>query len=178
MQRSISRRQKGSAGWEKQRQKVARQHEKVANQRQNFQHKLSRRLVEENRLIGIEDLHVKGMLRNRRLAKHISDAGWGQFVRMLEYKGEWYGCEIVPADRRYPSSKTCSTCGAARKDLQLSDRKWQCDICGSIHDRDVNAAINLLNNTTAGTAESHAWEQHVRPERSGQRWLNQEANLL
>ncbi|KAA3644085.1 MAG: transposase [Chloroflexi bacterium] len=168
LQRSLSRRRKGSRGWERQRLKVARQHEKVANQRYDFQHKLSHRLVEEHRLIGIESLNIKGMVCNRRLARHISDAGWGQFVRMLAYKGAWYGCHVVAAERWFPSSKTCSMCGAEMEIMPLQVRDWDCPSCGSHHDRDVNAAKNILKHTTAdrttaGAAESHADGVHVRP---------------
>jgi putative transposase len=146
--------------------KVARQHEKVTNQRKDFQHKLSRILVEEHSLLALEDLHIKGMVRNRRLAKHISDAGWGQFVRMLAYKGEWYGCDLVSVDRWYPSSKTCSICDAEMEAMPLHVRNWECPICEAAHDRDVNAARNLLKQATAGTAGSHAGGVHVRPARS------------
>ncbi|KAA3643795.1 MAG: transposase [Chloroflexi bacterium] len=169
LQRSLSRRQKGSRGWEGQRLKVARQHEKVADQRSDFQHKLSHRLVEEHRLIAVETLHIKGMVRNRRLARRISDAGWGQFLQMLAYKGDWYGCEVVAADRWYPSSKTCSVCGVEMETMPLQVRNWNCPSCGSHHDRDVNAAKNILKHTTAGTAERrnhrlrHADGVHVRP---------------
>ncbi|TAK13269.1 MAG: transposase [Anaerolineae bacterium] len=165
LQKSLSRRQKGSAGWERQRQKVARQHEQIANQRRDFQHKLSRVLVEEHRLIAIEDLHIRGILQNRRLAKHISDAGWGQFVGMLAYKGAWYGYEVVVTDRWYPSSKTCSAWGSEMSSMPLNVRTWECSLCGVQHDRDVNAAINLLNQTTVGTTGSHADGVHVRPGR-------------
>ena len=174
MQKSLARRQKSSRGWERQRLKVARQHERVAAQRRDFQHKLSRRLVEEHRLIAVETLHIKGMVRNRRLAKHISDAGWGQFVQTLEYKGEWYGCEVVAADRWYPSSKTCSACGAEMESMPLHIRAWDCPECDTVHDRDMNAARNILatttaGKTTAGTAERrnhrlrNADGVHVRP---------------
>jgi len=163
LQRSLSRRKKGSAGREKQRLLVARQHEKVANQRQDFQHKLSLALVKDHRFLAIEDLHIKGMVRNKRLAKHISDAAWGQFTQMLEYKGAWYGCEVVKIDRWYPSSKTCSSCEAVMKDMPLHIREWKCPECGVAHDRDVNAAKNILKQTTAGTAGSYAGGVHVRP---------------
>ena len=163
VQKGLSRKQKNSRGWEKQRVLVARQAEKVANSRADFLHKLSRSLVAAHRMLAIEDLHVKGMVKNQRLAKHISDAAWGQFVRMLAYKGEWHGCDVVTVDRWYPSSKTCSTCGEVRGNLPLSVREWECLHCGSIHHRDINAAINILNQATAGTAECKAGEVHVRP---------------
>lgn len=164
LQKRLSRAQKGSVGREKTRFKVARQYERVANQRKDFQHKLSHALVQEHRLTAIEDLHIKGMVRNKRLAKHISDAGWGEFVRQLHYKGDWYGCDVLSVDRRYPSSKTCSTCGAVMEAMPLQIRKWQCPICHTHHDRDVNAAINILKQTTAGAAEWKAGGVRVRPD--------------
>jgi putative transposase len=163
LQRSLSRRQKGSAGWERQRQLVARQHEKVVHCRADYQHKMSRALVEEHRLLAVEALNIKGMVCSKRLAKHIADAGWGQFIRMLAYKGEWYGCDLVAVDRFFPSSKTCSQCGTVMEMLPLQVRKWDCPICHARHDRDINAAQNILKQATAGTAESHADGVHVRP---------------
>jgi putative transposase len=162
-QRCLARKRRGSRGWETQRLRVARQHEKVANQRADFQHKLSRELVEAHGLLALEDLHVKGMLRNRRLAKHIADAGWGSFVRMLIYKGAWYGCRVVWVDRWYPSSKRCSGCGAELAALPLHIRWWTCPQCGERHNRDVNAARNLLKQATVGTTGSHADGVYVRP---------------
>ena len=163
LQRQLSRKQKGSQGWEKQRLKVACQYEQVANRRADFQHKLSRSLVDEYGYLALEDLHIKGMIKNRRLAKHISDAGWGQFVRMLSYKGEWYGCQVKSCDRWYPSSKICSVCEAKMVSMPLYIREWQCPICRSYHDRDQNAAINILIQTTVGTTGSNAGGVHVRP---------------
>lgn len=154
LQRILSRRQKGSAGWIKARLAVARQREHIANQRADFLHKLSRRLVDENQVIGVETLNVKGMLANHRLAKSISDAGWGEFVRQLGYKGGWYGCRVHQVDRFFPSSKRCHICGHINEALQLSHREWICPECGTVHDRDVNAAINILTFGTAGTAET------------------------
>ena len=168
LQRQLSRKQKGSRGWEKQRMKVARQHEKVANRRVDFQHKLSRSLVDEYGYLAIEDLHIKGMVKNRNLAKHISDAGWGQFVRMLAYKGAWYGCQVKSSARWYPSSKICSECGAEMEAMPLRVREWHCPICGAYHDRDRNAAINTLLHTTVGTTGSHAGGVHIRPN-----WIRQ-----
>ncbi len=163
LQRKLSRKQKGSQGWEKLHLKVARQHEKVANRRADFQHKLSRSLVDEYGYLAIEDLHIKGMVKNHCLAKHISDAGWGQFVRILAYKGAWYGCQVKSSDRWYPSSKICSVCGTEMVSMPLQVRAWQCPICGVYHDRDQNAAINTLLHTTVGTTGSHAGGVHVRP---------------
>jgi len=155
LQRRLSRRQKGSRGWEKARLAVTRQHEKVANQRADFLHKLSRRLVDENQVIWVEDLNVKGLLANHRLAKSISDAGWGEFTRMLDYKGRWYGCHVSRADRFFPSSKRCNVCGHINHFLCLSDRRWVCPVCRTCHDRDENAATNLLHFGRAGTARTY-----------------------
>lgn len=163
LQRSLSRRQKGSQGWERQRRLVARQHECVANSRADFQHKMSRNLVEDHRLLAIEDLNIKGMVRNRRLAKKISDAGWGQFIRKLNYKGMWYGCDLLLIDRWYPSSKTCSSCETVMETMPLNVREWECPICETLDDRDINAAKNILKQTTVGTTGSHAGGVHVRP---------------
>lgn len=155
LQRRLSRRKRGSKGWKKARMAVARQHEKVANQRADFLHKLSRRLVAENQSIAVEDLHVKGMLGNRHLARAIIDSGWGEFVRQLEYKGQWYGCHIGKIDRFFPSSKRCHVCGYINQDLRLSNRVWMCPECGTIHDRDENASINIRDFSRAGTARTH-----------------------
>ena len=118
--------------------------EEAANQRRDFQHKLSKRLVDENQVISMEDLRIKNMVKNRKLAKAISDAGWGEFRRMVEYKAGWYGKTVVIIDSFHPSSKLCNKCGAKNAILTLSDREWQCPVCGTIHDRDLNAARNIL----------------------------------
>ena len=144
LQRALSRKKKGSKNYEKARLKLARQHEKVANQRRDFLHKLSKRLVVENQVISMEDLQVKNMVKNRRLAKAISDAGWGEFQRMVEYKSMWYGRTFVKVDPFFPSSKKCSECGSINPMLTLSDREWQCPVCGAVHERDSNASINIL----------------------------------
>ncbi|QSQ09103.1 hypothetical protein H0A61_01462 [Koleobacter methoxysyntrophicus] len=144
LQRALSKKKKGSKNREKERLKVARQQEKVANQRRDFQHKLSKRLVVENQVISMEDLRIKNMVKNRKLAKAISDAGWGEFQRMVEYKSAWYGRAFVKVDPFYPSSKLCEKCGTKNAMLTLSDREWQCPECGAIHDRDLNAARNIL----------------------------------
>ncbi len=153
LQRRLSRKRKGSANRRKAKVLLARQHEKVANRRADFLHKLSRQLVETHGHIGFENLYVKGMLRNHSLAKSIVDAGWGEFVRQLEYKGDWYGCKIIMVDRWFASSKTCSACNAA---LDLSDRRWACQQCGALHDRDLNAALNILKQSTARTVGINA----------------------
>lgn len=165
LQRQVSRRVKGSAGREKARILLARQHEKVANQRKDFLHKLSTELIDCNGLIGMEDLNVRGMVKNRRLANAISTTGWGMFRLMLEYKGEWYGSYVHKVDRFFPSSKTCSSCGYVLDELSLSVRGWQCSVCEAIHDRDINSAINILNETRAGVARSHAGGESVSPGR-------------
>lgn len=155
-QRVLSRKMKGSRGRERQKLLVARSHEKVSNQRQDFLHKLSMRLIRENQTIAVESLNVKEMLSNRHLAKAISDQGWGNFLQMLRYKSKWYGRTLLEADMFFPSSKRCSVCGWIKKNLQLSDRSWKCESCKTTHDRDINAAKNILQITTAGIAGSHA----------------------
>ncbi len=144
LQRSLSRKVKGSSNRNKQRLLVARAHEKVANQRQDMQHKLSLQLTCENQVVAVEDLHIKGMIKNHKLAQAISDASWGQFLTMLEYKGKLYGCEIRKLDRFFPSSKRCSKCGYIHESLTLNIREWTCLECGTHHDRDINASTNIL----------------------------------
>lgn len=151
-QRRLARKQRGSARYERQRKKVARCHRHVANQRRDFLHKLSRRLVDENQVIALEDLDVAGMMKNRRLARAIADAGWSEFAAMLEYKSRWYGVELLHCGRFEPSSKMCSSCGHVLPDLPLSARSWTCPECGAVHDRDVNAAVNILKFAVARAA--------------------------
>ena len=122
---------------------VSNLHEKIKNQRKNFLHKLSKSVINDNQVITVENLNVKGMLKNHHLAKAISDTGWSMFINMLKYKAEWYGRTFIQVDRFYPSSKTCSNCGYIKKDLKLSDRQWICPVCGTHHDRDINASVNL-----------------------------------
>jgi putative transposase len=143
-QRRMARSQKGSANRARAAAKVARAHRKVRDARADFLHRASTRLVRENDVIVIEDLNVAGMIRNRRLARAISGCGWGEFRRQLEYKCQRYGRRLVVIDRWYPSSKTCSACGHLLSDLSLATRHWTCPSCGARHDRDVNAAKNIL----------------------------------
>lgn len=141
-QRELSRKQKGSNNRAKARLKVARIHARIADRRRDHLHKLSTRIIRENQVVMIEDLSVRDMVRNRLLARAISDASWGQFRSMLEYKADWYGRQVVAIDRFYPSSKTCSECGAINDAMLLKTREWTCR-CGAFHDRDINAAKNI-----------------------------------
>ena len=143
-QRRLARCQKGSANRAKAKAKVARAHRKVRNARRDFLHRTTTGLVRGHDLIAIEDLNVSGMARNRRLARAISDCGWGEFRRQLAYKCQRYGRELVVIDRWYPSSKTCSACGHLLTELSLSTRHWTCPSCRARHDRDLNAAKNIL----------------------------------
>lgn len=144
-QRKLSRMKKYSKNWEKQRIKVAKIHEKIHNTRVDYLHKVSHEIVDKNQIIVTEDLAVKNMVKNRRLSKSISDCGWGELRRQLEYKAEWSGREYRKIDRFAKTSQTCSNCGFInRKTKNLSVRKWTCPECGTVHDRDINAAINIL----------------------------------
>lgn len=144
VQQHLSRKKKDSRQYENQRLKVARLHEKIANCRKDTLHKITSRLIKENNVVYLENLNISGMLKNHHLAKCISDCSWNELVRQLEYKGLWYDCEVFKIDRFYPSSKTCSHCGCVQDKMPLNIRKWTCPDCGKKHDRDINAAINIL----------------------------------
>lgn len=161
-QRAMARKVKGSANREKARRKVARVHARIADRRADFLHKLSTRIVRENQAVVIEDLSVRNMVKNHSLARAISDASWSEFRRMLEYKADWHGRTVIAVDRFYPSSKTCSACGAIAAKMPLSVREWECARCGARHDRDVNAAVNIR---AAGLAVQ-ACGDGVRPARA------------
>jgi len=143
-QRKLSLRKKGSNNRFKQQKKVFKLHEKIRNQRLDFLHKLSTKLINENQVICLEDLQVKNMIKNHCLAKSISDVSWNKFVELLKYKSDWYGRELVQIDKFFPSSKICSNCGNIKKDLTLKDREYNCSCCGLVIDRDYNAALNIL----------------------------------
>ncbi|NYF57432.1 RNA-guided endonuclease InsQ/TnpB family protein [Micromonospora purpureochromogenes] len=149
-QRELSRKARDSRNRAKARLKVARIHARIADRRRDLLHKLSTRLVRENQTVVIEDLSVRNMLRNHSLARAISDAAWADLRRMIEYKSGWYGRRVISVSRWYPSSKTCSTCAQVNASISLSVRAWTCPGCGTSHDRDVNAARNIL---AAGLAE-------------------------
>jgi putative transposase len=155
-QRQHARKKKGSKNRNKARLKVAKIHARINDRRRDYQHKLSTRIVNENQVICVESLAVKNMVKNHCLAKAISDVGWGEFVRQLQYKSKWYGRTLVKIDRWYPSSKTCSACKHVLDSLPLDRREWGCPECGVVHDRDTNAALNIL---TEGHAASCLWRE-------------------
>ncbi|MFE5109209.1 RNA-guided endonuclease InsQ/TnpB family protein [Streptomyces sp. NPDC056663] len=175
-QRALARKAKGDgANRRKARLKVAKIHARIADRRRDGLHKLTTRLVRENQTIVIEDLTVRNMVRNRSLARAISDAAWAELRSLLEYKAQWYGREVIAVDRFFPSSKLCSVCGTLQGKMPLNVRTWTCAACGTTHDRDVNAARNLL---AAGRAVS-ACGAGVRPQRrtpGGQSAMKQEVS--
>ena len=158
-QRRHAKKKKGSKNRNKARLKVARIHKKIADRRRDYQHKLSTKIIRENQVVCVESLQVKNMVGNHCLAKAISDVGWSEFVRQLEYKAAWYGRTLVKIDKWYPSSKRCFDCGHILDSLTLDVRSWTCPECGVVHDRDINAAKNIL---AAGLAVAACGEA-VRP---------------
>lgn len=175
-QKSLSRKMKGSRNREKARRKVAKIHEEIRDSRSDYLHKLTTRLVRENQTLVVEDLSVKGMVRNRKLAKPISDCAWGEFVSQLDYKCQWYGRTLVKVDQWFPSSKLCSSCGHKVNSMPLDVREWTCPKCGTVHDRDINAARNLLavghTVTACGASvrlEGHCSREQLRKTRKGKK---------
>ncbi|MEG4855223.1 RNA-guided endonuclease TnpB family protein [Microcoleus sp. B5-D4] len=161
-QKALIRKQKGSNNRYKARLKVAKVHQQITDARKDYLHKLTTRLVRENQTIAVEDLAVKNMIKNPKLAASISDASWGELVRQLDYKCDWYGRTLVKIDRWFPSSKRCGNCGHIVDKLPLNIREWDCPSCGTHHDRDINAAKNIL---AAGLAVSVCGAT-VRPQQS------------
>jgi len=161
-QKALSRKKKGSNNRTKAKLRLAIQHEKLTNARKDFLHKESAKLTTDFGFIGTESLRVCNMVKNHCLAKAISDSGWGEFVRQLEYKSAWTGGYVVKVGTFFPSSKTCNICKHINSNLQLSDRTWTCSNCASVLDRDVNAAINILEEATAGAAGLKACGEDVR----------------
>ncbi len=168
-QKHFSRKEKDSNRKDKQRLKVARLHAKITNSRSNMQHQISSFLVKNYDLIALESLNVKGMMANHKLAQSISDVAWSGFVSKLEYKAKWYGKEVIRIETFFPSSKTCSCCGHQKSDLKLDDREWTCSQCNTIHDRDVNAANNILQRgitiQSSGT-DDYRHGAKIRPKKS------------
>ncbi len=160
--RRLSKKKKGSKNRAKARLKVAKIHVRIGDRRRDYQHQLSTRIIRENQVVCVESLQVKHMVQNYSLAKAISDVGWSEFVRQLEYKAAWYGRTLVKIDKWYPSSKRCFDCGHLLDSLTLDVRVWACPACGVVHDRDINAAQNIL---AAGLAVTACGES-VRPGRA------------
>lgn len=168
VQKSLSRKQKGSRNRDKARLQVARVQAKIADSRKDFLHKLTTQLIRDNQTIAVEDLSVKNMVKNPKLARQIADAAWGELVRQLEYKAKWYGRTLVKIDRWFPSSKRCESCGHVLNSLSLNIREWDCPNCGTDHDRDINAARNILavGHTVAVCGANVRPERQSRTERS------------
>lgn len=175
LNRRLSKKKKGSRNREKARIKVARAFEKISNIRHDFLHKLSTSLVYENQVIVMEDLHVKCMLKNSNLSRAISEQGWRDFRIMLTYKSEWYGRQLIICNRFFPSSKTCSSCGKIRGHLPIRLREWVCS-CGATHDRDINAAINILAAGTVVSACGEDGRPKVNYFRRGRSSMKQESS--
>jgi putative transposase len=162
-QRRHAKKQKGSANRAKARKKVAHIHARITDRRRDFSQKLSTRLIRENQTICVESLVVKNLIKNRYLAKSISDVGWSEFVSQLEYKAEWYGRTLIKIDKWYPSSRRCFDCGHLLDSLSLDVREWTCPECGTHHDRDINAAKNIH---AVGLTVFEACGEAVRPGRA------------
>ena len=152
LQRELAKKQKGSSNRAKARLKVAYLHAKIADCRMDATQKASRKLINENQVVCVENLAVKNMIKNPKLAKHIADANWGEFIRQLQYKAEWADRTVIEIDRFFPSSKRCSSCGFINESLPLSIREWDCPECNTHHDRDINAAVNIKTVGLAGLA--------------------------
>ncbi|HVB03759.1 MAG TPA: RNA-guided endonuclease TnpB family protein, partial [Chitinophagaceae bacterium] len=171
LQRRAFHHQKGSGKRKKANHRVAIQHERITHQRNDFLHKLSTQLVCNNQAttLVVEDLAVKNMIKNHHLSLSISDSGWGEFIRQLEYKSDWYGKNLIRINRFSPSSKTCSNCGYVLDELDLSVREWQCPQCGTLHDRDINAARNIKKMGLSGSGRSEVPVEQRRLRRAKKR---------
>ena len=145
LQRQLSRKQKGSSNRNKARIRLAKVYKRINDRKQYYLHYVSNSLIDDNQIICMEDLNVKGMVKSHKLAERILEMNFGEFRRMLEYKSKWYNRKIVFVDRFYPSSKTCNICCYVNKQLRLSDREWKCPNCGAVVERDYNAALNILD---------------------------------
>lgn len=177
---SVSRKKKGSASRAKAKKRLGVVHRNIKRKREGHLHELTTRIVRQNGLIAVEDLNIKGMAKTK-LSKSILDAAWGELIRQLEYKSRWYGREFVKVGRFYPSSKTCSNCGFVQA-LKLSDRIWKCELCGSVHDRDYNAAVNILAEGKRIVAErtsetQNACGEGIRPGTNRQSSAKQEGSI-
>jgi putative transposase len=165
-QRRLASKKKGSNRRRKQQHRVARIHARIADSRMDFLHQISSKLINENQVICLEDLNIKGMLRNRHLSKAVADSGLFELRRQLEYKSQWYGRDVFVVDRWAPTSKTCSGCGTYQPQMPLKIREWACPDCGEHHDRDINAAKNILFFGTAGSAGTYKARGAVKTPRA------------